>query len=296
MNDLTIKNDMADFKEMEMIMKYCEVIAQAPAYAAMGGMPGVFALVMSARELGIGPMAALNGGMFLIPPGIDKEGKPKGAPQIMMAARTMNMMILRAGHIIEEIENVPGKVVLKGTRKDTGVSMTATMTIDMAKQAGLSHDQYHKPKLWSSWFKNMEDMLWKTCISKLGRRLFADVIGNAYEEAEFSESDPSKVKPVAEIKSPKLQKQTETNRNLPNYSVDDFIKEYGLKGSNVALIDYVNSCASKMKKTWDETVDYCYKNKEGFLKAYGEFQEVQKKKALEIELLQAGESIPEEAL
>jgi hypothetical protein len=282
MNDIeTLNINLPSMQEMEMILKYCEMIAKAPSYAAMGGMPGVFAVVMTARELGIGPMAALNGGLHLIP-NLDREGKPKGAPNIMMAARTMNMMILKAGHKIEEIENVKGRVTLKGTRSDTGVSMTATMTIDMARESYLSHDSYGKPKMWSAWFKNMDDMLWKTCLSKLARRLFADVIGNAYEPSEFEEKEAKEfdVKPekkkikgknCLEIKAePEL---TPIEHKESTMSFDQFVDHHGLVEANEErrdnkLIEYVKLCAEKRNKGYDEMLRYCYDNKEGFLNSY----------------------------
>lgn len=275
-------SDMTDFREMEMIMKYCEVVAQAPAYAAMGGMPGVFALVMSARELGIGPMAALNGGMHLIPPTVGKDGQQKGAPQIMMAARTMNMMILRAGHLVEELENLPDRITLKGTRKDTGVSMTVTMTLEMAKRAGLSHDTYGKPKMWGAWFKTPDDMLWKTCLSKLARRLFADVIGNAYEPAEFEEKEnlelaakiekkslKGKNAPAGELPAP----ETKTPMQIEHKpTLEEFIEIHKLRDSSLPIHAYVKSIGAKKKLDFEPMLQYCYDNSDGFLKAYADYE------------------------
>lgn len=266
MNEMTV---MPDIKEMEMLMKYCEVMAQAPAYAAMGGMPGIFALVMSAKELGIGPMAALNGGMYLIPPSIDKEGKPKGSATIMMAARTMSMMIWKAGHKIEEIEANDQTVTLKGTRADNGVSMTVTMTMQKAKQAGLTHDMYGKPKIWSTWFKNSEDMLWKTCVAKLGRRLFTDVIGNCYEPAEFDEKDQKELSVKPEKKQLQGKKVEPAQiEQQSNQTYEEFISSNGLDGENHDLITYVKDCASKREMKYEDMLIYCYQNREGFLKSY----------------------------
>lgn len=283
MNELTTTNfDLPNLDEMNMIMKYCEVVAKAPAYAAMGGMPGVFALIMSARELGLGPMTALNGGLYLIPPGIDKEGRQKGSPTIMMAAKTMSMMIWKAGHKIEEVEVNDMTVTLRGTRADNGVSMTVTMTMEKAKQAQLSHDAYGKPKIWSAWFKNSEDMLYKTCVAKLGRRLFTDVIGNCYEPAEFEEKEakdiavkPEKKQlkgknvPVIEVKEePELIAYDPTQPSL-----EEFIEKYGLSADenrkqDPDIMAYVRSCAEKRNKSYDEMVAYCYQNKDGFLNSY----------------------------
>ena len=279
MNLLTISN-VSEFDQIEFLMKYCEVIAKAPAYAAMGGMPGVFALVMSARELGIGPMSALNGGMFLIPATVDKEGKLKGHPQIMMSARTMNMMILKAGHIIEEIENTQEKITLKGTRADNKVSMSVTYTLEQAKKAGLSHDIYGKPKLWSAWFKNLEDMIWKTCLSKLARRLFADVIGNAYEPSEFEEKENEdkkiekkhiKGKNIAKIeKIEEIEEIEECEEQKESF--EEFKNLNGLlDNSNTSMIKFIEEAADKRSISFEQMLEKCYINKNSFIKKYEEF-------------------------
>lgn len=279
----TVSNDMPNVQEMEMLMKYCEIMAQAPAYSAMGGMPGVFAVVMSARELGIPPMAALNGGMYLIPPTVGKDGQQKGQPTIMMAARTMNSMIRKAGHKIEEVENFPDRVTLRGTRKDTGETISVTMTMEMAKRAGLSHDMYGKPKTWGAWFKTPDDMLWKTCISKLARRLFADVIGNAYEPSEFEEKENIEV-------AAKIEKKTLKGKNTPAVAelpasqsktptaieyqptLEEFIDHHKLRDSSLPIHAYVKDIAGKKKLDFESMLQYCYDNSEGFLKAYADYE------------------------
>ena len=287
---MNTKNElsMPSLEEMTMIMKYCEYIAQAPAYAAMGGMPGVFAVVMSARELGIPPMTALNGGLYLIPPSLDKEGKPKGQATIMMAAKTMSSMIWKNGHTIEVIEANDQRVTLKGTRSDNGVCMEVTMTMEKAKQAGLSHDLYGKPKLWSTWFKNSEDMLWKTCVAKLGRRLFTDVIGNCYEPSEFeekvSESSSIKEKKILKgkniiIDAPDDTKNSFAIEDYSSESIEEFVQRYNIV--NPSDIDendtcnqvndiskYVQFSAEIKKVSFNECIEDAYKNKEKFIKGF----------------------------
>ena len=291
MNEVTnFESNLPSHNEMEMLIKYCELISKAPAYAAMGGMPGIFALVMTARELGIGPMTALNGGMYLIPPAIDKEGRPKGSPNIMMAAKTMSMMILKSGHKIEPIEVSSEKVSLKGTRSDTGVSFSVTMTMKDAQTAQLSHDMYGKPKLWSPWFKNPEDMLWKTCVAKLGRRMFTDVIGNAYEPAEFESKQEKQgcenaSSPASEKKPKKLtgkkivnaignidQSETLQLECAITETKDQFIKRIVASEcadeNDCTLLDFMANNAKRRSMTKDEMTEYCMKNEENFLTSY----------------------------
>ena len=52
MNELLqTTKEITDYKEMEMLMKYCEIISKAPAYAAMGGMPGIGSIMGAAGWL-----------------------------------------------------------------------------------------------------------------------------------------------------------------------------------------------------------------------------------------------------
>jgi hypothetical protein len=278
MNELKLTSkEMPDLHEMEMLMKYCEILAKAPSFSSFGGMPGIFALVMSARELGVGPMAALNGGMYLIPSKIDKDGNPKGTPTIMMAARTMSMMIWKAGHTIEEIEASDRKVTLKGTRRDNGISMTVTMDMNKAKMAGLTHDNYGKPKVWSTWFKNPEDMLWKTCVAKLGRRLFTDVIGSAYEPSEFEEKEnEEKEKEKKQTKSlkgknvPEVLKIEENKIEQIEYkpNLEEFILINNLDNPESLIYKYVEMNAIKRNIDFDEMVNQCFENSESFLQTF----------------------------
>lgn len=275
MNDLSKNSEtMPDLQELELIMKYCDLVAKAPAYQAMGGMAGVFALVMTARELGIGPMMALNGGMYLIPPGIDKEGRPKGQPTIMMAAKTMSMMIWKNCHKIEIVECNNNSVTLKGTRNDNGVEMTVNMNMQKAKEACLSHDSYGKPKMWSTWFKNSEDMLWKTCVAKLGRRLFTDVIGNCYEPSEFSEQeDKNKGKKETKILKGKNIESIENRINseieVNKEELDKFIKENEIDENNSSdMTNFIKECAFYRNLDFQKTLNLCFINKEKFLEKF----------------------------
>lgn len=127
----------------------------------------IFMVMLAARELGIPPMLALNGGIWNI------QGK------IEISARLMNSMIRRGGHIMK-ITSTAKECVITGKRCDTGEEHTETFTIEMAAIAGLSSGNV--------WKKYPEDMLYNRCMSRLARRLFPDVIGTAYVEGEIKEA------------------------------------------------------------------------------------------------------------
>jgi hypothetical protein len=126
----------------------------------------IFMVLLAARELGISPMLALNGGIWNI------QGK------IEISARLMNSMIRRAGHTMA-IESTRNECIITGMRTDTKEIHTETFTMEMAERAGLANG--------NAWKKFPEDMLFNRCMSRLARRLFPDVIGSAYVENEIKD-------------------------------------------------------------------------------------------------------------
>lgn len=138
----------------------------------------IFMVMLAARELGIAPLLALNGGIWNI------QGK------IEISARLMNSMIRRAGHTME-IKSTATECTIKGKRSDTGEEHIETFTMQMAVTAGLANGNV--------WKKYPEDMLYNRCMSRLARRLFPDVIGCAYVEGEIREAvEAEKHLPLAE--------------------------------------------------------------------------------------------------
>lgn len=127
----------------------------------------IFMVMLAARELGIPPLLALNGGIWNI------QGK------IEISARLMNSMIRHAGHTMQIISTAT-ECTIKGKRADSGEEHTETFTIAMAEKAGLANGNV--------WKKYPEDMLYNRCMSRLARRFFPDVIGTAYVEGEIRET------------------------------------------------------------------------------------------------------------
>lgn len=116
-------------------------------------------------EMGMPPMSSLQRVVVI-------NGKPT------MDAQGMTALIRQAGHSVTgEMSSTVAKVT--GKRGDTGDTMTVTYTIEDAKTADLV-------KRGSPWEKFAEDMLWARAVSRLGRRLFADVLlGVSYVPEEM---------------------------------------------------------------------------------------------------------------
>lgn len=136
-------------------------------YGGVGGEAKIMMILLAAKELGVGPCQALNGGIWSI------QGK------IEISARLMNGLIRRAGHSIKVIRSDDECCTLLGTRTD-GDSFESSFTKAEAEKAGL----------WNSntWKKYPGDMLYNRAMSRLGRRLFSDVIGQCYIEGEIKEA------------------------------------------------------------------------------------------------------------
>lgn len=129
----------------------------------------VLAAVLYGRELGIGPMQALQSVNVI-------KGKPTLAPE------TMRALILRAGHQIATKEYTDERVTLVGTR-DT-MEETVTFTVDDAKRAGLI-------KTGGAWTTYPRAMLLARATSELARLMFADVIaGASYTPEELDHDTP----------------------------------------------------------------------------------------------------------
>lgn len=134
-------------------------------YKNLGSEAAIVMISMAAYELGIPYSMALSGGINVI------QGKAE------IAARTLNGLMLKAGHIIETIRHDEHGCWLKGTRRDTGSTYLASFTMEDASKAGLLSKD-----VWKKW---ASDMLWARAISRLARRMCPDVIGSNYVEGEI---------------------------------------------------------------------------------------------------------------
>lgn len=160
---LAIRN-IDDLQSIQVIAKNAHI---SGLYNSIGGEAKIFMILLSAKELGIPPMQALNGGIWNI------QGK------IEISARLMNAMVRRAGHSILVKHLDKSKCILEGRRTDTNDCFTAQFTMEDAKDAGLAGR--------STWKAYAEDMLYSRAMSRLARRLFPDIIGTAYVEGEIQD-------------------------------------------------------------------------------------------------------------
>lgn len=160
--------------EMMAYQTYAKTAVDSQMYRGVGKEAGVMMIMLAAREYGIGPAQALNGGLNII------EGK------VELSARIMGAMIRRAGHTMKILEDSDTKCTIYGRRGDTGEEYTVTYTIEQAQRAGLIKEK-------GGWKKVPDDMLFARTQSKLARRLFSDVVGIGYVQGEISSPESKEV-------------------------------------------------------------------------------------------------------
>ena len=163
----TINNNFPSQVELQSVALIARTAHSSGLYGGIGGESKIMMILLTAKELGVGPCQALNGGIWSI------QGK------VEISARLMNGLIRRAGHSIKVVRSDDECCTLNGTRTD-GDSFEVSFTKQDAEKAGL----------WGSntWKKYPSDMLYNRCMSRLGRRLFPDVIGQCYVEGEIKEA------------------------------------------------------------------------------------------------------------
>lgn len=166
------KQELAKQNPMNEIGQFMElsgVLATCPYYQKLG-KGGILAIILTAKEMGLPPMAALNGGMYTF----------SGA--VSLSAQLMNMMIVNAGHMVEVVKLDNKECTLRFTRKDRPKdrnSFTYSFTIDMAKDANLTGK--------TNWKTNPRDMLFNRCLSGGARKFLPDAIMGAYCIGELPE-------------------------------------------------------------------------------------------------------------
>ncbi len=156
-----------DKQDLEYFKGLCKTCMASGKYGTDMNEATMLNIMLTARDLGISPMKAINGGFYIV------NGK------ISMAATLMIDRIRNAGHSISVLEWTKDKCILIGRRKDNGDTCKLEYTIEDAQLAGLTNSP--------TWKKHPKSMLSARAHSMLARVLFPDVVGNAYSEEEAPE-------------------------------------------------------------------------------------------------------------
>jgi len=204
-NNMPLMPSQEEFNMLQVIAKNAQ---DSGLYGGVGQQAKIFMVLLAARELGVSPMLALNGGIWNI------QGK------VEISARLMNGLIRRAGHSIKIIVSDDTCCKLLGTRSD-GDSFECKFDMDDAIKAGLAGGNV--------WKKYPADMLYNRCMSRLARRLFPDVIGTAYVEGEIKEAKEieKKEKELAQAEYEEIKHNPETLQTItmdaPQHNQDHIV-------------------------------------------------------------------------
>ena len=249
-NEIMIKSSMPSEHEMMVYHTMAEQAVSSKMYKGIGEKAGIMMIMLSARELSIPPMQALNGGINII------NGK------VEISARMMSALIRKAGHQIKVEENTELVCVLTGKRCDTGESQKASFSVAEAQKAGLV-------KQGGGWTKFPKDMCFARALSRLARQLFSDVIGIGYVEGEIRATEAEVVMPddmiaeevEVEDEAPYLEKYLEIFEKDDKYHAMEYLKVVQkhfqwtaiqavkeLMKDDKKLVEKFNAWKSKIKK------------------------------------------------
>lgn len=149
---------------------------------AYRGQPeSVLAAMMYGREIGLGPMQALQK-IHMI------DGKPA------MAADLMLSQMRKGGVVILASESTSERAWINARRKDTGEQAEVEWTIEEARQVpAKERNQQITLAEKGTWKAYPSDMLWARCVGRLARRLGSDLLGgmvySSEEVADWNDGD-----------------------------------------------------------------------------------------------------------
>lgn len=216
MSDTTITTTKTNIEPMNNLREMAKIAANSKKYGEYDEHT-ILNIMYSARDLGISPFKALNGGFYIV------KGK------ICMSTALMADRIRAAGHSIKIPEWDSEKCVVIGIRADNGDSVRFEYSHKDAQLAGLTSE---------TWRKYPKNMLYNRAMSTLARVLFPDVIGNCYSEDEKEDIIKNNPEPI------KIE--------IPAEKVEEIVQDSFLNPWDV-LVDMINKDGLSFNKLEDYT-------------------------------------------
>lgn len=232
--------------EIQNTQKLCQTLMQTPHYQKIGP-EGIFAIVETAKSIGVDPLQALNGAMYFV------KGK------VEMSAIMMNTLIRQAGHSITKDKKSDDTIcILHGKRADTGDTWLESFSIEDAKRAGVASS--------NPWRAYPKDMLFARALSRLARKLFPDVIKGVYVQGEIQEDIAISKNNCTEIPSAQetlgedgAMLLDEELLSFPDYrgQVLSYLDRQGIDMRDIP-IDHANKIYSRLNKLREETCEVAH--------------------------------------
>lgn len=224
-----VTTSMPTTQELLVYQTWAKSAFDSQMYRTIGKESAIMMIMLAAREYGIGPAQALNGGLHII------EGK------VELSARMMSALIRRAKHSLQIIESNDSVCTIKGKRADTGEEHIVTYTIEEAREAGLIKEK-------SAWKKTPIDMLYARAISRLARQLFSDVVGIGYVEGEISQPEASK-------------EELEPSYEYGSHPIEQYLESFE-KENHCLAITFLDEIAEHYSWPKERAIQECLKNPE----------------------------------
>lgn len=150
---------------------------------SLKGKPSdVLVVLMTGREMGLGPMQSLRGISVI-------KGKPTMSADLMVAQCLRHRSVCEYFRMVESTATV----ARYQTKRAGSEPVDLAWTMEDAQRAGLDGSQ--------TWKAHPAAMLRARCSSALARAVYPDLVGGMYEEGE-GEEIAGKVKPVVSIAPP----------------------------------------------------------------------------------------------
>jgi len=222
--------------ELENTNKLCQMLMQSPHYKKIGP-DGIFAIVETAKSLGVDPRLALNGGMYFV------RGK------VEMSAMMMNTLIRQAGHSITKDKKSDDNVcILHGKRADTGDTWCESFSIEDAQKAQLTKNP--------TWRAYQKDMLFARALSRLARQLFPDVVKGCYVQGEIAMDTvihPGETNVIEFLGAERALELQNQLRSVPDYEkeVVSYLDRQGLQLENLEM-EAANKIRARIESLLEE--------------------------------------------
>jgi hypothetical protein len=265
-------------KDLTDIVDFCKCLASSPFYARLG-VGGVLSIFLTAKELNMPFMCALNGGLHNI------EGK------VTMAAQTMGMLIISSGNYADIIEHDETKCKIRFTRCDRkNKSDEYTYTIEDAKTAGyfggINAKTGQSQKVKDNWIKHPKDMLYARCLSGGARKFMPDIIMNAYVFGEIPGDDDITVEPIEEVKEKfeeaKIEVSTleiESKIDEKYLGFDEFCVQYNITEGTLED-EFLQQVAISSNISLTKAINFAMSNPENFQNCFSKWEKEKRESAV----------------
>jgi hypothetical protein len=256
------KNDITHLREL------AQLAVKSGNYPNLNEM-SMLNIMLSARDLGVSPMKALNGGFYVV------NGK------ISMSTSLMADRIRKEGHSIKIMEFTREKCVIMGIRCDNKDSVKLEFTWEDATLAGLTGG--------AMWKKYPKTMLYNRAMSMLARMLYSDVVGACYSEDEGQEirngrhfsGAAERIDPSPVVQETICVEETEAIEEDLGSLCEQLAAAVEIPEQEEYFVAYLEFCKSKISKPMTQVVEGWLSNPEPFIKHYRGW--IAKKKVQQIE-------------